>query len=217
LTPEQALACWKVQLWGEERLLFSNALLLCQENELHLSWRGQETIDLAFYPPITGDLIPSHGEIAYESDGLFARYRLSVPEHKIELAIQNVSATLLRVGIPANALIGVDDAFLSIDYLGDVGQAYLDGRLVHDHFANGLLWEIGLKRFIVPGEARELFLRISPLQRNSTALSYFPTGMTFQPVADGNAVSEVHAITALPEYHITLAQRFEQTTQGAGS
>jgi beta-galactosidase len=217
LTPEQALACWKVRLWGEERLLFSDALLLCQEDELHLSWRGQETVDLAFYPPINGGLLPNVGAISYESDGLFARYRLNVPEHKIELDIQTLSPTLLRIGIPANALEGLDDAFLSIDYLGDVGHAYLDGHLVNDHFANGLPWEIGLKRFVIPGEERELVLRISPLQRNSTALSYFPTGMTFRPVDDGNAVSEVHAITALPEYHITLARRSEQMTQGTGS
>lgn len=204
LTPEQALACWKVQLWGTERLLFSDALPLCQDNNLHLSWSGQASIDLAFYPPITDGLVPNGGAISEENVDLFTRYRLSVPEHKIELDIQTLSSTLLRIGIPANALQGVEDAFLSIDYIGDVGHAYLEGQLVNDHFVNGLPWEIGLKRFMVPGEARELIVRISPLQRDSTALSYFPTGMAFRPVADGNAVSEVRAVTVLPEYHMTL-------------
>jgi beta-galactosidase len=216
LTQEQAMACWKVQLWGEERLLFSDALLLCQDDELHLSWHGKPTVDLAFYPPLTREIVSNVGELDVEKERIFTRYRLTVPEHKIDLDMQTLSPTLFRIGIPAHALEGADDAFLRIDYLGDTGQAYLDGQLVGDHFANGLPWEIGLKRFVIPGEERELILRISPLTRNSTALSYFPTGMAFRPVADGNAVSEVHALTALPEYHITLAQRFEQTTRGAG-
>jgi hypothetical protein len=217
LTPAQALACWKMRLWGAERLLFSDALPLYQDDELHLSWHGQETVELAFYPPLTDELLPRNGEITYEGDGLIAHYRVSVPEHPINLDIQPLSSTLLRIGVPADALEGVDDAFLSIDYLGDVGHMYLDGRLVSDHFANGQPWEIGLKRFINPGEARELVLRISPLQRNSSALNYFPTGMAFRPVADGSAVSEIHSITALPEYHLILAQRSEQMIQGAGS
>ncbi len=182
-----------------------------------MTWRGQESVELAFYPPVSDELLPGSGEIIRVGDGLLARYRLTVPEHKIELAIQTLSSTLLRVGIPASTLQGVHDAYLSIDYLGDVGHAYLDGRLINDHFANGLPWEIGLKRFVIPGEARELVLRISPLKRNSNALSYFPTGMAFRPVVDGNVVSEVHAITALPEYHVTLARRSEQTTRSAGS
>jgi hypothetical protein len=217
LTQEQALACWKVDLWGAERLLFSDALPLTRDDELQLTWRGQESVELAFYPPVSDELLPGSGEIIRVGDGLLARYRLTVPEHKIELAIQTLSSTLLRVGIPASALQGVNDAYISIDYLGDVGHAYLDGRLINDHFANGLPWEIGLKRFVIPGEARELVLRISPLKRNSNALSYFPTGMAFRPVVDGNVVSAVHAITALPEYHVTLARRSEQTTRSAGS
>ena len=45
LTQEQAYTCWKVQLWGQECLILSDALVLCQDDDLHLYWRGQ--IDLA--------------------------------------------------------------------------------------------------------------------------------------------------------------------------
>jgi hypothetical protein len=218
LSTEQALACWKVRLWGEERLLFSNALPLVQDGQLRLSWRGSNTTELAFYPPLSAERITSQADIlgSPRRSEFFTSYQVSVPEHPIELAIQNISPTLLRVSLPADALAGIDEAYLIIDYLGDVGHAYLNGRLIHDHFANGLPWEIGLKRFVVPGEKCELILRISPLKSNATALSYFPTGMAFQPVADGNAVSEVHSITVLPEYHLTLAQRSEQTARGTG-
>lgn len=220
LTTEQARICWKVNLWGQERLLFSEALPLVQDGQLHLSWHGANTAELAFYPPLSGELLPDgdgHGRSErVRRDEPFTHYQISIPEHHIKLTIQHESPALWHLSLPANALDGIDDAYLIIDYLGDVGHAYLNGRLVHDHFANGLPWEIGLKRFVIPGEKCELVLRISPLKSDTTALSYFPTGMTFRPVVDGNAVSEVRSITVLPEYHLTLAQRSEQTAPGTG-
>lgn len=210
LTREQAQASWKVQLWGREQLIISDALVLVQGDDLQLSWREQTSLELAFYPPLARALAADQGQLTEIQEDLFSHYSLSLPEHKIELDIQQLSSDFLRIGIPATALEGIRDAFLRIDYLGDVGHAYLDGHLVNDHFANGLPWEIGLKRFTLPGKASELLIRISPLQRNASALHYFPTGMAFRPVIDGTAVSEVRAIEALTEYHATLAQRSEQ-------
>ncbi|HET8841705.1 MAG TPA: beta-galactosidase [Ktedonobacteraceae bacterium] len=210
LTQEQAHACWKVQLQGEEQLVISHALVLKSEDNLHLIWRGQESLELAFYPPLASPLVTIDGQLAVVQEDLFSHYRLTLPEHRIELDIQQLSPDLLHIGIPATALEGVSDAFLCIDYLGDVGHAYLDGYLVNDHFANGLPWEIGLKRFMQPGKECEFLIRISPLQSNASALSYFPTGMAFRPVTDGTVASEVRAIEALTEYHATLAQRSEQ-------
>jgi beta-galactosidase len=207
LTQEQALACWKTQIWGQERLILSNALVLSQENELHLFWKGQEEVNLALYPALREDLTSSAGDLFGECTGLFTSYRIVVPEHRVVLDIERQSSNVLRIGIPATALQGVEDVFLDIDYLGDVGSAYLDGRLVSDHFANGLTWEIGLKRFVHPGQECELVLRISPLQCHSTVLRYFPTGMTFRPLLDDANGSEIHTVTAILEYHIFLAQR----------
>ena len=131
----------------------------------------------------------------------------AVPERNIALHIQRVSPDTVRIGIPATALDGVHDAFLCIDYLGDVGSAYLDGSLVSDHFANGSPWEFGLKRFMVPGTDRELIVRISPLQQNATTLHYFPPDTVLQSVSDGTFQVEVHSITVVPEYHAVLTQR----------
>lgn len=205
LTQEQAHACWKVSLGGEERLLLSPALVLEQQNDLHLTWRGSSTTSLVIYPPLPEAPVPGSGSLSRENWGIFTRYHLEVPEHRIDLALQESTPDVLRIGLPATALEGIEDAYLHIDYLGDTGQAYLDGRLISDHFANGLPWEIGLKRFVEPGRERELILHISPLQQNAPTLNYFPTGMAFRPITDGSAVSEIRSITALPEYHLTLS------------
>jgi hypothetical protein len=209
LTQEQAHCAWKVQLWGQERLILTDALVLCQEQDLHLSWRGQESISLAVYPPVHERIAPARGLLSQTEGSFFTQYVLTLPVYTADLHVQQLSEETISVGISSTALDGVDDVFLSIDYLGDMGNAYLDGKLVGDHFANGLPWEIGLKRLISPDEDREMLLHLSPLQENATALRYFPTGMAFRPSSDGVTPIEVQSITIHPEYHGVLAQSTE--------
>jgi beta-galactosidase len=206
LTQEQAHSCWKVDLWGQERLILSEALVLCKNHDLHLYWPGQESILLAVYPSLPEGVISNADLLVESGEGFFRRYRLSVAERNIALNIQRSSPDTIRIEVPATALDGVHDAFLCIDYLGDIGSAYLDGSLVSDHFANGSPWEIGLKRFMVPGTDRELIVRISPLQQDATMLRYFPHNVALQPASDGTFQVEVHSITVVPEYHTALTQ-----------
>lgn len=206
LTQEQAHTCWKVQFWGQERLILSEALVLSQHNDLHLYWRGQASTSLAVYPSLPDDVLFPHGLLAESAEGFFKRYRLSVPQQNIALSIQRSSSDTIRIEIPATALDELHDAFLSIDYVGDVGNAYLDGQLVSDHFANGSPWEIGLKRFMLPGADRELIVRISPLQQNASTLRYFPHNTALHPASDGTFQVEAHSIAVVPEYHAALTR-----------
>jgi beta-galactosidase len=205
LTQVQAYNCWKVQLWGQDYLILADALVTCLDNALHLTWRGPASIDLFAYPRLPDAVLPSHGRLSASADGFFTHYRLSVPEQRVALDIQQTSADILRIAIPAAALDNVHDAFLSIDYVGDVGSAYLDGRLVSDHFANGQPWEIGLKRFMFPKTDRELIVRLSPLQQDAPVLRYFPRDIAWQPGPDGTIPITINAITVEPEYHAALA------------
>jgi hypothetical protein len=205
LTQEQAWSCWKVQLWGHERLLLTDALVICENDELHLTWRGPATTSLDVYPPLSELADAEAGELATIADGFFSRYTVSAPERGIELPVQQLRPNTLCIELPAT-LDGLHDAFLNIDFVGDMGHAYLNGRLVSDHFANGLPWEIGLKRFVSQEAARELIVRLSPLRSNAAALRYFPTGMAFRPT-DGDGAIEVKSIQVHPEYHVVLTQR----------
>jgi beta-galactosidase len=205
LTQEQAWKCWKVQLWGKERLLLTDALVLDKDDELHLYWRGPATIDLAVYPPLPEQPNAAADQLATTVDGFFSRYTVIAPERTIKLAVQQLRPDTLCIELPTT-LDGLHDAFLSIDFVGDMGNAYLNGRLVSDHFANGLPWEIGLKRFLTTEAARELIIRFSPLRNNAAALRYFPTGMAFR-LTDGDCTIEVKSIQVHPEYHAVLTQR----------
>jgi hypothetical protein len=186
--------------------VLADGLVLENDGALHLSWRDRKATRVAIYPPLEEDLSVMGGHLSRVADSFFTQYVLTVPGYKYDLALQPISADTISVRIPAMVLddIGVQDIFLRIDYLGDMGQAYLDGRLVSDHFSNGQPWEIGLKRFIAPGEDKELLLHFSPLQQGAKNLRYFPTGMAFRPAADSDALCEIRSITAVPEYCTVL-------------
>jgi beta-galactosidase len=205
LTQAQAHACWKGQLGGQERLILSNALVLLQGERLELSWRGQETASLAIYPPLKERVTASAGALTETADGFFQRYTLTLPAHKAELSLQQLSADSFSLSLPATLLNGSQDAFLFIDYLGDMGHAYLDGRLVSDHFFHGAPWEIGLKRFVRPEREQELIVRISPLRPDAAAVRYLPGGLAFGSMNNGTPLLKVNSITLVPEYQAMLA------------
>src|SRR5262249_37693265 len=160
---------------------------------------------LAIYPPLKEAPAASEGTLTEAVDGLFASYTLTLPESKTQFSIKQLSTDSFAIEIPAALLGGRDDAFLVIDYLGDMGHAYLEGRLVSDHFSQGLPWEIGLKRFVVPDKDQEMIVRLSPLRPDAAARRYFPTGMAFRPIEDGTAVLRMNSITLVPEHRAILA------------
>jgi beta-galactosidase len=206
LTQEQALTLWKIDLWGEERLLLANGLVLNKQEKLDLFWKGEKEVHLAIYPTLPPDVVSSadlHAEIL---EGAFSRYTLTVPERVVPLEVLPINAQTTRIRIPAHALDGLHDAFLRIDYLGDVGSLYLDGHLINDNFASELPWEIGLKRFLTPDRDRELILHISPLAQDDPKQRYLRKKIAARAATSGEELLEVFSISAIPEYHALLTQ-----------
>jgi hypothetical protein len=184
--------------------MLAEALILEQADDLCLSWREHSSTGLAIYPSLAEDIVCSRGVLTRTEAGSFTCYNVAMPEHAVELAIEQLCAGTLRIGIPAAVPDDVQDIFLRIDYFGDMGHAYLDGHLVSDHFANGSPWEIGLKRFLLPGMERELVVHLSPFRQNAAQLRYF-TGKSVPAASDDGMIPvEVYAVVAIPEYHTML-------------
>jgi beta-galactosidase len=211
LTQEQADAAWKVHLQGCDYLILFEGLVLTEQETLHLSWRERETLDLLTYPPLPTGTRPSTASWEQVSSALFAHYRLEVPACTPELHLEQPTPETLRVRIASEALGPLHEAFLRVDCLADVGEVYLDGRLVADHFFNGQPWEIGLKRFLHAGADLELVLRFSPLAADASVRRYFPA----EALSAGAAGVSLRSIAILPEYRATLSM---ETSPGlAGS
>jgi hypothetical protein len=187
--------------------VFSDALVLWENESLNLHWRGEGSASVAIYPPLAEGVKAEQGQLSRTEEKLFTRFKLTMPEYKSTVAMRQLHTDTVAIAMPTGMREGIQELFLRIDYIGDMGHGYLEGQLVSDHFANGLPWEIGLKRFMDHNNQRELIVRFSPLQQNARTLRYFPTGMAFKPTGDGNTQIEIRSITVIPEYHGVIGQR----------
>jgi hypothetical protein len=202
LTRRQALACWKFELWGQERLMLSDATVLHCGDQLQLFSTERETVSLSMYPPVMGGLQTADGPVEQAQDGLFTRFGLQATAVPIPLEITMIAPNKCAIRCPVELLEQLNDIYLRIDYVGDIGEAYIDGSLVADNFCNGTTWEIGLKRFAEQLKQHELLVRITPLYRGGSALRYMSTGMAARLDLSGDSVASIDAVRAVPEYEM---------------
>ena len=102
--------------------------------------------------------------------------------------------------IPDGLLEGVKDVRLQIDYSGDIGSLFLNSRLISDNFANGAVWEVGLREFA--GEHSQLVLYITPLKEGANV--NVESGMAARVEEVGGAVAVLHSAELCPVYEIEL-------------
>ena len=206
LTREQAEHATKALLRGKECMVISDGTLVPSADGVSL-YTTEANLSLSIFPPLDGSLVTNTGTFTELPDGLFTRYSLTLPPKTITLALEPVNPAQIVVTLPADILDGVDNVYLRVDYIGDIGNCFLDGVLVADNFYNGSIWEIGLKQILrgKANSAAELLILITPIRTSAGAVSYVPTGMAFNPDQGLAGIAEIHSISAVPEYKIALA------------
>ncbi len=93
---------------------------------------------------------------------------------------------------------------MNVDYPGDVAEAYINGRLVADHYSNGTPWVIGLKRFWPEIREYGLLLRFRPLRKGQ--IKNISNAMAARMDFEGEERLEIHKITFTPEYGMRLPE-----------
>ena len=207
LTREQAEHASKQHVWGQDRLLISESAVTVDGETCTLYSLGQEAIDLLVYPPVTGHLAVASVVLTESAAGCFTRYSGSIPKKTLHFQQEMLEPGRVRLQFPPDLLDGLHNVILRIDYLGDLGSAFIDGQLVHDNYYNGLPWDIGLRHFDQQLAGKDLLLLITPVEQHAGAQRYIPTGMTFRPETDGEMLAAIHQIAALPEYKIPIEHR----------
>jgi hypothetical protein len=200
LTREQAERASKVALWGRERLLITDAHAVPDGDRLLLYSVDEPEVSLLVYPPPEA----APGVTEDDADGLFARFRAAVPRKDLRYVVELVDASSALVTVPPEILDGVDDAYLRVHYLGDIGSLFIDGKMVADNFYNGAVWEIGLRRFMRASEPTEILIQITPLRSRGDAPRLIATGMAFRPDTVGEGMVAIHHVSAVPQYKIVV-------------
>lgn len=101
--------------------------------------------------------------------------RRFVPHVHIDTHRQPVALTGHAVGVgryafdlPEDALRGHKQVLLRVRYRGDIGNAFVNGQLISDHFCNGDAWDIRLDCYADELRSAPLLLYLTPMKENVT-------------------------------------------------
>jgi beta-galactosidase len=198
LTRQQAEQASLQSVEGKDRLMISEANLVEEGDQLFAYSMGQESPDILVYPFLA---------VAKSSPtvlGYFSRHTISFPKVDLYFEQSIIAPDKVLLKFPYKLPDSVHNVLLRIDYLGDIGQAYIDGKLVHDNFYNGTPWEIGLRQLEQKLAGKELLIMIMPIEKQSGGQRYLPTGMAFHPDSDAERIALIKQITLVPKYKIPI-------------
>lgn len=201
VTQEMANQAWCFS----NQLIFSKAVITDNQGILNVLSLDESDVDLLFYPAITktplvqqAKVQPKHSEFENMSS-----FQISFTPVTPELIISKTDDRHVTVKIAENSFKGLNDIQLVVNYKGDRAMAFIDGKLVADHFYYGEPWEIGLKKFnfdLHPGNLQFFF---HPMLNNADYLVDFDKEKLFG-TPDKKKVLEVEDIKVHPEYKAYL-------------
>jgi hypothetical protein len=110
------------------------------------------------------------------------------------------AAAAWSISIPATALQGLNNAYLQIEYQGDVARLFSGATLLDDQFFYGPTWQVGLKRFEA-NLSQPLTLTVLPLPKDAPV--YLDDAVRAAlPTSD--QVAEIKSVRVVPQYSIRL-------------
>ena len=196
LSDKQAREFSLAETGSRQHVFLSSSQLFITNNEIEMRNIGARKMDFAVYPPLKK-------VIDYISDGIFQRCSVQVPQKQVKLSVRKIDDSKVAINIPADALVGINELFLQVDYIGDTGSSYLNGKLIHDNFWNGGKWEIAMRPFMPEILQNELVLVLTPLRAGNGAKVEY-TSMAAMKLEDENNTMQFKSIRAIVEYQVKL-------------
>lgn len=202
MTREEVLNFWKLNLWGQERIVISDSVLLNKKGGLELEKTGDNRIEISIYPGLDKELSVSTGKCTCKNSGIFQEYIIELEEKEVDIKIEQEEDNKAIIKINKDSFERVKDIFLSIDYTGDIGNAFIEGHLINDNFFNGTSWEIGLKRYYPELCNNDLYLYITPIQKGKVVIK--DSSMAPQQEFIGEMIAKINSIKTKVVYNTTI-------------
>lgn len=134
------------------RLIFTKDALLEDEEGLRIESTGRRNM-LTIYPD--------------EKTGEIGQYWFETKKKEISFTIKQTGPDRYTLMFPQNLMENVKEVLLQIDYIGDVGYAFIDGKLISDNFCNDSTWEIGLRSYAEDLIDHPMMIHIVPLKEDA--------------------------------------------------
>lgn len=229
LSEEDSRKLWHVDVDGMPRLVITNdQLVVGDEHSLAFTSTGDPDFEFSVWPALDSDMQASLRLSRPKSDGLFTRYTAKAPAKAPEIgftllrepgeapevriggnanaAVQPFPEVFGRaagawtLGVPADVLNGLDDAYLEIDWAGDIGRIFAGPDMIEDFFYDGRNWRVSLKRHADVLD-KPLTLRILPLREDAPIYIDQDLKPTF---GENGQVAELNSIKVDPQYRLTV-------------
>lgn len=226
LTPEQSDHLSLATLESTPHLLLADGQLYGDANELDFLSMGAAHFRLAVYPALSRLPAASLPLKRLANDGFFEILVADAPKRTFPVTLTKIRDAQpvppLVLGAPANTaqepmpetfgksaawtisiggapLKPGEDAFLQIHARGDVARLFAGVTMLDDHFLDGRVWEIGLKRFASRIKA-PLTLTVLPLRADAPI--YLDGGVA--SMVTGEQTAQVTAVDVVPQYRLHL-------------
>lgn len=198
-----ALQSYIVTIKGQKLLVFSDAVVLQENDSITLMSTGKNVFNIQVYPKIQSKVIAGKAPItASANSNLMSTFNVTVPEVILEPTVRQVGERKTVVTLPSS-LNGLNDIFMNIDYTGDTGMGFLDGELVSDEFWKGTLWQIGLKKFYPNAASKEMVFYFRPVNEDASYLDDI-SPKDRPDFSKSKQILNIKKISFTPEYKVNL-------------
>lgn len=206
MSAAEASQLWELEENGQNRVMFSPVPPVQTPDGIEFISPGQHAFTFREYTGGAAAAVqwaPAQADSAVSgrTEGWFQAYDVQVPAQEIGVTMRRIHDHKVVLELPESVLEGTEEVLLSIDYTGNVGYAFAGGKLFHDHFYNGLPWEIGLSRFREVLRRGEIVLETTPRRTGAVKLAD-DAAMAVEKVFEGEAVAVFHSVTAAPVYRV---------------
>ncbi|WP_114790761.1 beta-galactosidase [Niabella yanshanensis] len=204
---ERALKAYTIAVNGKKSLLFSNAIVLQNENNFELLSDSANNFHIDIYPKTTAVLKAPAGNLkVIKENPTFSSWHITLPAFEPKLSFREISSRKTAVALPQALPAGINDIYLQVNYKGDTGMDFVNGELVADNFYNGLPWQVGLRKFLsAPVTPKEMVFYFRPMQKDATYLQDLEPYPGYVPdFGKANEYLKVDSISLIPQYKITI-------------
>ena len=184
-------------LLRDSSLIFTDAALLEDEQGgLRLETTSAENT-LLTYP---ADLLEGKAERLADR-GFLGAYSVGAEAREIPVRVERPAPHRWTIQVPKNALDGLKDARLQINYRGDIGMLFLNNTMISDNFCNGDTWEIGIKEQQASLN-QAMTLKIAPIREGATV--NVESAMAARNEEVKALIAELESVRVQPVYEMTL-------------
>lgn len=183
-----------------EDLFISDALILEDSNSLQFISLQDESM-VHIFPGRKRNITSTSAKITREKSYFhdFDTYSVKFEKINPDVIIEKISSQKYTLTLNTD-FSKLNDVFINIDYIGDRGMAFINGKMITDHFYQERKWEIGLKGFTNQLRANKMVLIFHPMYSNYSYLD----DLNHVPKFEDEKYLEVNGFEVVPEYKAIL-------------